>query len=262
MNNSRSTDRRTVLKALGAGVVGGTMLTGSAAARGNVVSQINSSGHWAWFPLGQENWGRQKHPYDFREDDSRWMAEPAPGGGVRALAKNITTSKSPPNRNTGFDIHMGPLGDVEKITVESRTVQSSGAGDALLFIGLYLDENRNGEFFKWEKERGDRDRAVPGIFGDEEGLLADTADGTFTIDDDTTFLLLKRGLVPATFGELKEGKIGPYCPGGGGECDEGDKSEGIDGETPSALYIGVADPSPGKGNVEEVVVERVDIQKA
>ncbi|WP_396612131.1 hypothetical protein ACH9L7_02265 [Haloferax sp. S1W] len=229
------------MKTLGAGLVGGTVLTGSVTARGNVVSQINRNGHYAWFPLAQENWGRQKHPYDFRDGDSRWMAEPASGGGVRALAKNIGT-EGPPNRNTGFDIHMGPLGNLESITVTSRTVQTQKGADARLFIGLYLDENKNGEFFHWETVQGNRESALPGIAGDEEGLLQITAGGTFTISDTTTFLLLQRGFSPATFGDLKAGEI-----------------DGIDAETPAALYVGVIDKE--EGGVEEVVVEDVTIQK-
>lgn len=245
MRKLRNTDRRTVLKTLGAGLVGGTVLTGSASARGNVVSQINRNGHWAYFPLAQEEWGRQKHPYDYRQGDSRWMAEPAPGGAVRMLAKNITTPNTFPNRNAGFDIHMGPLGDLDTITFTSRTVQTELEGGARLFVGLYIDTSMNGEFFHWEKIRGNIESAKPGQAGDDEGLLFTPANGEFTIDDSTTFLLLTRGFTPATFGDLKAGKI-----------------DGIDGETPSALYLGVVDPFPESGNVEEAVVESVNIDKS
>lgn len=248
-SQSEATNRRTVLKTLGAGLAVGTVLTGSAYARGNVVSQINSDGHWAWFPLESPsvemgNWGRQKHPYDFRDGDSRWMAEPARGGGVRALAKNITTPDTFPNRNTGFDIHMGPLGDIDEISITSRTVRTQLDPAARLFVGLYLDTNLNGEFFHWKNVRGDRDWAKPGQAGDDEGLLLIEEDGTFTIEDSTTFSLFTRGFKPATFGALKAGEF-----------------DGIDEETPSALYIGVTDPSPENGNVEEAVIEEVNIQK-
>lgn len=243
MTLSENTNRRTVLKTLGAGLAGGAVLTGSATARGNVVSQINSSGHWAWFPLGQEHWGRQKHPYDFRLDDSRWMAEPAPGGAVRALAKNITTADTFSNRNTGFDIHMGPLGDLDSISFTARTVQTQVDG-AWLFVGLYLDTNMNGEFFDWETVRGDRESAVPGTGGDDEGLLFTKANGRFTIDDSTTFSLFTRGSTSATFGELKTGNI-----------------DGIDAETPSALYLGVSDRDPETSGPEEAIIESVNVQK-
>lgn len=235
-----NTNRRTVLETLGAAAVGGTVLTGTAAARGNVVSKINNNGHWAWFPLGQEKWGRQKHPYDFREGESRWIAEPASGGAVRTLAKNIGGPEFFPDRNTGFDIHMGQLGDLGAITVKSRTVRTQVGSEALLFIGLYLDENKNGEFFHWEKDKGDRESAKPGTGGDEEGLLTIDAGGAFTISEDTPFYLLVRGKT-TTFGELQNGNV-----------------DGIDGETPAALYIGVIDKE--EGGVEEAIIERVTIR--
>lgn len=244
MNKSRYTDRRTVLKTIGAVAVGVPAVSGSAAARGNVVSQIDSSGHWAYFPLGQEHWGRQKHPYDLRLGDSRWMAEPAPGGAVRALAKNITTPDTFPNRNTGFDIHMGPLGDIETISVTSRTVRTVTGDAATLFVGLYLDTNDDGEFFHWEKIRGDRESAIPGPGGDDEGLLFTDADGTFTISDETTLFIFTRGGF-ATLGELKSGEV-----------------EDIDGSTASALYLGVVDDTPETSGVDEAIVQSVNIQKS
>lgn len=243
MTRLQDTTRRTVLKILGAGFAGGTVLTGSATACGNVVSQINSSGHYAWFPLTQKYWGRQKHPYDFSDGDSRWMADPAPGGAVRLLARNLTTEETFPNRNTGFDIHMGPLGDLSEITVTSRTVRTQENSAATLVLALYLDENKNGEFFHWEKVKGDRESAKPGLGGDEEGIHLIDAGGVSTISDCTTFHLLKRD-GSATFGELQAGDIA-----------------GIDGETPAALYIGVVDVDPETDGVEEAIIEEVDIQK-
>lgn len=242
MKYSDGTNRRTVLKTLGAGLVGGPILSGSASARGNVVSQINRDGHWAWFPLEQEHWGRQKHPYDFRLGDSRWMADPAPGGAVRALAKNITTPNTFPNRNTGFDIHMWPLGDIDTISITARTVRTVKGDTATLFLGLYLDKNDNGEFFHWEREQGDRESAKPGPGGDDEGITFIDADGTFTITDDTEFFVLHAGEF-ATVGDLKAGEI-----------------DGIDGRTASALYIGVGDDTPDTSGVDEAVIERVNIQ--
>lgn len=242
MSTRRFTDRRTVLKTFGAGLVGATVLAETGGARGTVVSQINRDGHWAWFPLAQEHWGRQKHPYDFRLDDSRWMGEPTAGGGVRARVENIG-KEGPPNRNTGFDIHMGPIGDLDEITFASRTVRTQVGSEARLFVGLYLDENKNGEFFHWETVQGDRERALPGPGGDEEGLLFIDAGGSYTISDSTTFLLLVRGFKPATLGELKAGDI-----------------DGIDASTPAALYLGVIDKEAG--GAEEVVIEDVTIRKS
>lgn len=236
--------RRNVLKrgliASGTALVAGSALTGTATARGNLVSKINSSGHYAYFPLGPSNWARQKHPYDAREGDSRWMAGPAPGGGVRCLVENVEI-EAIPNRNAGFDIHMGPLGDLAEITIDSETVTTQAGSEALLFVGLYLDEDENGEFFVWADQKGNKD-AFAGLGGDEEGLLAISAGGTYTIDDTTEFDLFGRGK-SETFGDLTDGNV-----------------SGIDGGTPAALYIGVADKD--EGGIEEAIINRVDIQRS
>jgi len=244
--------RRNVLKSglSGAGValVGGSIVSGTSAAklvpgptysRGNLVSKVNRDGHYAWFPLGPSNWGRQKHPYDVRKDDSRWMATPAPGGAIKVRVENVGAS-GPPNRNAGFDVHLGPLGDLESVTVTSRTVQTQAGSEALLFVGLYLDVNDNGEFFTWENVDGTTER-FGGVAGDEEGLTITNAGGGFRIDADTQFgLLVREG--PKTLEQLQAG------------------FEGIDGETRAALYVGVADKEAG--GPEEAVIEEVRVERS
>lgn len=234
MNERKSTNRRSVLKTIGAGVVAGATISGTATARGNLVSKINRDGHWAYFPKGPTYWGRQKHPYDYREGESRWLAEPS-GGGVRALVNNIGVEDFP-NRNAGFDVHMGPLGDLDTITVESETVRTQDGGDAKLFVGLYLDKGGDGEFFEWTGGRGNRE-AFAGLDGDEEGLSFIDAGGKSIIDNHTTFHLLAGG-DSATFGDLKMGTV-----------------DGIDEKTQAALYIGVVDKEAG--GTEEAIVKDV-----
>lgn len=240
MNEFSQIDRRTVLKTIGAGAVGGLVMTDPAAARGNVVSEVNSAGHYAYFPLGPANWGRQKHPYDVREGQSRWMAEPAAGGGMRCLVENIELSAIP-NRNAGFDVHMGQLSELAAIAIESETVRTQAGSEALLFVGLYLNVDENGEFFVWSDQKGDRE-GFAGVGGDEEGLLAIPAGGTYTIDDKTTFDLLVRG-GSTTFRALKAGKV-----------------SGIGSKTPAALYIGVVDKD--EDGKEEAVIKGVNIQRS
>lgn len=240
MKLPENTDRRTALKTLGAGVLCGGLLPGTATARGNVVSKVNRAGHYAYFPLRPKYWGRQKHPYDVREGDSRWRAEPAAGGGIQCLVENVEFPDIP-NRNAGFDVHMGPLGDLDEIAIDSETVRTQAGSEALLFIGLYLDVDANGEFGAWTDRRGNKERFA-GLRGDEEGLLAIPAGETFTIDESTSFDLFVRGTSP-TFGDLKRGKVGE-----------------IDGETHTALYIGIADKD--EGGPEEAIVNEVNIQRS
>jgi hypothetical protein len=48
-------------------------------------------------------------------------------------------------------VHLGRLGEIETVTVTSRTLQTPNTtGPAVLFVGLYLDKDENGEFFEWE----------------------------------------------------------------------------------------------------------------
>src|SRR6056297_95251 len=201
--------RRAVLRS-GAAVSGG-MLTGgsvvgsaSAQERGpTVASSVESHGHYAWFPLGPDSWGRSSEPYDLRSGDARWMAQPDSEGGIRCLAANLATE--PPNRNAGFDVHLGRLGEVESLTIRPRTVQTPRTtGPSSLFVGLYFDADGNGDFFEWESGDG-ADRWV-GLGGDEEAVSSFGASGVVTIDGETTFSLVAAE-TQATLDELRTGAI-------------------------------------------------------
>lgn len=240
-----STSRRSVLRkgavATGAVLFGGPTVVGQGTAQDEQVglaSQIESHGHYMWFPLGPESWGRSATPYDMQDGDSRWLAQPQSDGSVHVLAQNLGTE--PPNRNAGFDVHLGRLGTIESVIVTSQTLQTPRTtGPSVLFLGLYLDKNDNAEFFEWEATNG-IDSWV-GFGGDEEGLLSSAASGEVTIDGDTVFTLVGAE-AQATLAELQEGTV-----------------EGISGETASALYVGVANGGEG---IDEIVVEEVSVQRS
>lgn len=201
----------------------------------DLVDAIRGHGHYAWFPGDPETWARSSEPTEMSSDDMQWLIQPTTGGGVRSRIENL-----PEDRNAGFDIHLGGLGELAEVEIGSRTVETqSGTGPATLFIGLYVDRNDDGDFFEWESGEGPTE-AFAGLGGDEEGVAFAGANGTYVIDDDTTFALI-HAETQATVGELKTGAI-----------------EGIDADTDVGLYVGVA--STG-GGVEEVVVEDVAVTR-
>ncbi|WP_139246557.1 hypothetical protein [Halogranum amylolyticum] len=166
------------------------------------------------------------------------MAEPQSDGSVRCLAQNLGTE--PPNRNTGFDVHLGRLGTIETVTVTSRTLQTPRWRPAELFFGLYLDKDESGEFGSWERNDDGTESAL-GADTDEEGLLSSAASGEVTIDGDTVFGLFNAES-EATLAELQEGTV-----------------ENISGETLTALYIGVVNRGEG---TDEVVVQDLRVSRS
>lgn len=245
MTARNSVSRRNVLRkgavVSGAVLFGGTTTVGNAVAQDEqtgLVAKIESHGHYAWFPKGPNSWGRSETPYSVQDGESRWLAEPQSDGSVRVLGENLGTE--PPNRNTGFDVHLGRLGEIEAVTVTSRTLQTPHTtGPAVLFLGLYLDKDDNGEFFEWEASAGTEQ--FVGVGDDEEGVASVGASGEATIDGDTVFGLLAAE-TEATLAELQDGSI-----------------EGISGDTATALYVGVANGGEG---TDEVVVEDVSVQRS
>lgn len=205
----------------------------------DLVTAIEAHGHYAWFPLGPDSWGRSRTPVDMEDGESRWVVEPVPdGGGVRCLGENFGTE--PPNRNAGFDVHLGRLGAIEAVSITARTLQTPRTtGPARLFIGLYLDTDDNGEFFEWEAA-DDMERFV-GLGGDEEGLATYGASGEVLVDGDTAFALVGAE-TEATIAELQAGSV-----------------DGISGETAAALYVGVINDGEG---TDEVVVEEMTVLRS
>lgn len=238
------TDRRTVLQTLGTAAVGGTVLTGTTVARGSLVSSINSSGHYARFPLGPDSWARSKNPLDGDQGDSRWSVMPAAGGSVRCRVTDL-----PAFGNAGFDVHVGSLGELREVTIDATTVRTARTGGtALLFVGLYLDADDDGDFFAWTDGRGNTD-VWDGFGADGEGVLFAPADGEITIDGDTAFQLFHvgSGPTPATLDQLQAGEV------------TGAEGDTIDGSTHTAFYVGAA--SAGEGT-EEVVVDSLGVDRA
>jgi hypothetical protein len=201
-------------------------------------AMIDAHGHYAWFPFGPASWSRSPDPYDIEENDSRWLAEPTDGGGVRVLVENLGTD--PPNRNAGFDVHLGPIGEVATVTVDARTLHTPNTtGPATLFLGLYLDTDDDGEFFAWESTDGVE--RFTSLGDDEEGIAFYGASGSVEIDRETSFGLVG-ARTEATFAALQRGEV-----------------DGITGETAAALYVGVVNAGEG---VDEVVVDDLTVVRS
>jgi hypothetical protein len=171
------------------------------------------------------------------------MVGPDAGGSVRCLVTNL-----PAFRNAGFDVHVGPLGDIQEVTIDAETVRTDQSrGTATLFVGLYLDADDNGDFFAWNDGRGNTD-TWDGFGRDSEGVIYPTADGELSIDGSTEFTLFHVGGSPetATLRELQAGI-------------RGFENETIDGNTDAAVYVGAA--SAGEGT-EEVIINSLTVERA
>ncbi|MDT3434771.1 hypothetical protein [Haloarcula sp. 1CSR25-25] len=249
MIDSSITNRRTVLQTAGGLIAGSVLLTEFQAdsdgqedesqdEQQDLPSMIESHGHYSWFPLGPESWGRKEEPYDMEEGESRWLAEPTDEGGVRILVSNLGTE--PPNRNAGFDVHLGSVGELETITIDARTLQTPNTtGPAVLFLGLFLDIDDNGEFLTWETTDGIERPTGPG--NDDEGVAFYGANGAVIVDGDTSFRLINKE-IEATLAELQNGSV-----------------EGITGETAAGLYVGAVNGGEG---TDEIVVDDVRVSRS
>lgn len=246
MTPNDTVSRRSVLRtgaaAAGALSIGTPALLGQTVAdtqSTTLQSKIEGHGHYQWWPFGRESWGRSANPYDMQDGDSRWLAKPQSDGSVRVLGKNFGTE--PPNRSTGFDIHLGRLRTIETATVTARTLQTARTtGPAELAVFLYLDKDDNGEFFTWQAN-DDGTESPQGLGNDDEALYVGEASGELTIDGDTAFMLLGAE-TETTLADLQNGNV-----------------EGVTGETPAALYVGVINRGEG---TDEIVVDDVRVQRA
>lgn len=249
MIDSSITNRRTVLQTAGGLIAGSALPTGFQAdsdgqedesqdEQQGLPSMIEGHGHYSWFPLGPESWGRKEEPYDMEEGESRWLAEPTDEGGVRILVSNLGTE--PPNRNAGFDVHLGSLGELETVTIDVRTLRTPNTtGPAVLFLGLFLDMDDNGEFLTWETTDGIE--RLNGLGNDDEGVAFYGANGAVIIDGDTAFRLINKG-TEATLAELQNGSV-----------------KGITGETAAGLYVGAVNGGDG---TDEIVVDDVRVSRS
>jgi hypothetical protein len=200
-----------------------------------LAARIESYGHYAWFPMGPDTWGRSSTPVDAQADGGRWMVQPTADGAVRTVVEDL-----PADRNAGFDLHLGRLGAIDEVTVTSEAVRTTrGTSPTVLLLGLYLDQNDDDDFFEWETDGG-ADQWV-GFGGDDEGVLFSAAGGAVTVGDDTEFFVAGAEQ-SATLAQLKDGTV-----------------DGIDSETAAGLYVGVA--SNGQG-VEEALVQDVSVERS
>lgn len=243
MKPPENTHRRTVLKTLGVSVVGGTVLSGTAMARENLVSEISSTGAYVTFPNPFGLNRRSKDPIDLREDGGagRWLAEPDRRGNVRCRVEN--NGGDLPLPNAGFAIDIGPIGDIDSITIDARSVESAGDA-ARLTAGIYFDLDGDGDYFAWEPIKGNSERFV-GFGEDAEALilpLSFSSDERFTIGDDT-------GVNPISPNDPSNNTFGEYTSG-----------EGIDTDTEAAIQVSVLGAGPG--TVEEAVVEGVSVERS
>lgn len=225
-------DRRTFIEAttisvLGAGLAGCTGPgngEGTGTEENAVVDAIAETGYYSWFVEGGNGF-RSTEPFDYEEGNARWVAEPTSDGAVRCRVKNVEKGTA------GFELAVGTLGELDAVTIRSRS-----EADAKLFYALYLDKDDDGEFYKW-KDEGTRMSFVD-YGNDLEGVGSFPAGETFAIEDDTELSLPKNK--SATLAELRNGNVA-----------------GIDGTTATALYVGIL----GDRNEElAAVVEAVNVQ--
>lgn len=227
-------DRRSALKAATVTVLGtglaGCMGQGNGSDQGPSPKQIienSEDNYYSWFVEGEKGF-RSTRPfvYNPQKNDNLWRAQPTSDGGVRCRIENAGSGTA------GFELSIGPLGEINSVTIQSRS-----GGDAKVFYALYLDKNDDGEFYKWKKT-GDIRQRFTGYGKDKEAVSSFPAGKEITIDDDAN--LKFTGNKPTTLEELRQGKF-----------------QGIGGSTATALFVGVL------GNASdnrELVIEDVDVE--
>lgn len=224
--------------------------------RTSLESRISERGHYMWFALGEGTWGRRRSPYDIQESCSRWMAEPTANGGIRCFVNDINVDPMAAE-SAGFDLHLGPLEDIEEIRIPNEVIQS-GQFNAQLAVALFLDEDEDGEFFVWGDSNGERER-WKGFGGDEEAGKTLFAGETVVIDDDTQFRLFNRDSATASLGQLKNGEIEWLGDASKNKSRESGENREIDGDTNAAIYVGLVDngdESAIEAIIQDVIVER------
>lgn len=193
--------------------------------------------YWAWFPAEPSLWSRSEDPYDFRADEGRWLAGPTEDDSVVCRVEN-----DPPPGNAGIYLDIGPIGKVDRLTIDAETVRSDGSDDPQLLYAIYFDSDGDGGYFRWEPHE-DRERFV-GLGNDLKALGTFSTGEGFRIDDDTELDLVpptEEDLV--TFGDLKRGVRDAFTP-----------------LTEAAIQVSVM--GSGEGNVEEAIVHDVEIGAA
>lgn len=185
------------------------------------------------------------------------MATPTPDGGIRTLVEGIDYAPDV-YQSAGFDLHLGPLGDILEIRIHTEAVES-GESRSRLVVALFFDEDENGTFFEWEST-GETERWV-GYGGDEMGLVTayNYVGETVRIDEETTLGMVNRRSAWSTLRRLNEGVMEWPDTLGENRSRKSGESRGIHADTDSAVYVGLADNGDGErveAIVEDVVVLR------
>lgn len=191
------------------------------------------------FPDEPALWQRSQDPYDVREGDGRWLAEPTAGGSIRCRVENDGDETG----NAGFYVGIGEIGSVRSITIDSESVRSEG-DVATLGAALYFDVTGDGDYFEWQRSDGSTERFVD-LGGDVEGVTTVPSDEPFTIDDEVGFLHIPTmdpgDAYPVSFGDYLEGEV-----------------EDVEATTRAALQVSVA--GGGADTVEEAIVRDVMVE--
>ncbi|MFB6184305.1 MAG: hypothetical protein ABEI96_07100 [Haloarculaceae archaeon] len=155
---------------------------------------------------------------------------PASKGGVELAIDGAGTYA-----DCGFYVASGKLGDVDTIEVTTRD------GSDAVGLNLYFDVDDDGDFFAWERGKGN-DATFTDVGGDEY-VLGDVSGapggGSFTVDDGTEFFDGSTNAGHTPFADLKSGAI-----------------SGIDGETAVAVWV---DITAGNGGSKHAIVDAVDV---
>ena len=155
---------------------------------------------------------RQHNPVDLEgdefkaTDDGRMVSKPTRRGGVSLVVEDRGWGLP------GFEYHIGPIGDVDSITVDAE-----GEGDAQLIAGPFIDVAGDGDYFEWgntDRTRGNTEEFF-GFGEDVETFSPLTSDGG-TIDEKTPLVVVWDPNVhgpppetPPTLGDLTAGEVGP-----------------------------------------------------
>lgn len=171
----QTTSRRRLLKSVAASAVvaGGTIGTVTARTRtqGSLVSQIASNGHWDINdPPTSGGFFRSDNPFSLTANGER-----AAVNAERGRAHVLTDVQSGQYADAGFDLHVGPVGDIESVTVVS-------SGDPVA-MNLWLDEGGDGDFFAWQNHRGNTQQ-LTGLAGDTYKTGGGIGTGSVTIAKD------------------------------------------------------------------------------
>lgn len=186
------------------------------------------------FPDNPSLWQRSQNPYDVRDGDGRWLAEPTDEGSIRCRVENDGDETG----NAGFYVDVGEIGSIRSITIDSESVTSEGEV-ATLGAALYFDVTGDGDYFEWERSDGPAETFVD-LGGDVEGVTEIPSDDPFTIDHEVGFLHIP-GMDLVTFEDYRDGEV-----------------ENVEGDTRAALQVSVA--GGGDGTIEEAIVRDVTVE--